>query len=152
LKAGQSPAVIEDLEAWAEGQPDDAPVWREISYLTRHSEAGRLRYNCFRCRGGPPGSGGIESTIRRGINLPLEGASIVWEEANVEAVFQLRAALLSGRWDEILNHTRAAMARDRRTDWCWEPLACLAELKALDQEDEESTQPSTKKQSKRTAA
>jgi hypothetical protein len=152
LKAGPSPAVIEDLEAWAEGQPDDAPVWREIGDLTRHSEAGRWRDNGFRCRGVPLGSGALESTIRRGINLRLKGTSIVGKEANVEAVFQLRAALLSGRWDEILNHTREAMARDRRTDWCWEPLAGLAELKALDQEDEESTQPSTKKQSKRTAA
>jgi hypothetical protein len=152
LKAGQSPVVIADLEALAAGQPEDSVVWRELGYLTRHSEAGRLRYNCFRCRGVPLGSGAIESTIRRVINLRLKGTSVFWTEANAEAVFQLRAALLSGRWDEILEHTRAAMARDRRTDWRWEPPACLAELKALDQEDEESTQPSTKKQSKRTAA
>lgn len=152
LKAGRSPAVIEELEALAAGQPDDAPVWREIGYLTRHSEAGRLRYDCFRCRGVPLGSGAIESTIRRVINLRLKGTSLFWTEANAEAVFQLRAALLSGRWEEILNHTREAMARDRRTDWGWEPLKCLAELKALDQDDEGSTQPSTNKPSKRTAA
>jgi hypothetical protein len=48
--------------------------------------------------------------------------------------------------------TRAATARDRRTDWRWEPLACLAELKALDAQDEGSPQPSTEKHSKRTAA
>jgi hypothetical protein len=152
LKAGQSQAVIEDLEAQAAGQPADSAVWREISYLTRHSEAGRLRYNGFRCRGVPLGSGAIESTIRRVINLRLKGTSIFWEEANAEAVLQLRAAVLSGRWDEIVDHTREAMARDRRTDWRWEPLECLAELKALEDEDEESTQPSTKKHSKRTAA
>jgi hypothetical protein len=152
LKAGQSQAVIEDLEAQAAGQPADSAVWREIGYLTRHSEAGRLRYNCFRCRGVPLGSGAIESTIRRVINLRLKGTSIFWEEANAEAVLQLRAAVLSGRWDEIVDHTREAMARDRRTDWRWEPLECLAELKALEDEDEESTQPSTKKHSKRTAA
>ena len=152
LKAGQSPVVIEDLEALAADQPEDSPVWREINYLTRHSEAGRLRYHCFRCRGVPLGSGAIESTIRRVLNLRMKGTSLFWTEANAEAVFQLRAALLSGRWEEMLDHTREAMARDRRTDWDWEPLACLAELKALDQEDEESTQPSTKKHSKRTAA
>jgi hypothetical protein len=152
LKAGQSQMVIEALEVLAAGQPDDSPVWREIGYLTRHSEAGRLRYHCFRCRGVPLGSGAIESTIRRMINLRLKGTSIFWEEANAEAVFQLRAAVLSGRWEEFLNHTQEAMARDRRTDWRWEPPACLAELKALDDEDEESTQPSTKKHSKRTAA
>ena len=152
LKAGQSQAVIEDLEALAAGLDEDSAVWREIGYLTRHSEAGRLRYNCFRCRGVPLGSGAIESTIRRVINLRLKGTSIFCEEANAEAVIQLRAAVLSGRWEESLNHTREAMARDRRTDWRWEPLECLAELKALEDEDEESTQPSTKKHSKRTAA
>src|SRR6516165_5868060 len=152
LKAGRSRVVIEQLEGLAAGQPADSPVWREISYLRRHSEAGRLRYNCFRCRGVPLGSGAIESTIRRVINLRLKGTSIFWKEANAEAVIQLRAAVLSGRWEESLNHTREAMARDRRTDWRWEPLECLAELKAREDEDEESTQPSTKKHSKRTAA
>jgi hypothetical protein len=152
LRAGQSQAVIADLEALAAGLDEDSAVWREIGYLTRHSEAGRLRYHCFRYRGVPLGSGAIESTIRRVINLRLKGPSLFWEEANAEAVLQLRAAVLSGRWEESLNHTREAMARDRRTDWRWEPLECLAELKALEDEDEESTQPSTKKHSKRTAA
>jgi len=152
LKAGQSRAVIEELEGLAAGKAAGSPVWREINYLTKHSEAGRLRYNCFRCRGVPLGSGAIESTIRRVINLRLKGTSIYWTEENAEAVFQLRAAVVSGRWDEVMNHTQEAMARDRRTDWRWTPPECLAELKALGDEDEESTQPSTKKQSKRTAA
>jgi hypothetical protein len=152
LKAGRSRVVIAELEALAAGLDEDSAVWREIGYLSRHSEAGRLRYNCFRCRGVPLGSGAIESTIRRVINLRLKGTSLFWEEANAEAVLQLRAAVLSGRWEESVNHTREAMARDRRTDWRWEPLECLAELKALEDEDEESTQPSTKKHSKRTAA
>jgi hypothetical protein len=144
--------VIEELEALAVGQPDDSAVWRELGYLTKHSEAGRLRYHCFRYRGVPLGSGAIESTIRRVINLRLKGTSIFWTEENAEAVFQLRAAVVSDRWEEILDHTREAMARDRRTDWRCEPPACLVELKALEDDDEESTQPSTKKHSKRTAA
>ena len=152
LKAGQSRVVLEELKGLAAGQPADSPVWREIGYLSRHSAAGRLRYHCFRCRGVPLGSGAIESTIRRVINLRLKGTSIFWKEASVEAVFQLRAAVLSGRWGEILDHTREAMARDRRTEWHWEPPACLAELKTLGDGDEISTQPSTKKHSKRTAA
>ena len=152
LKEGKSPMVIEELEELAVDQPDDSPVWREIRYLTKHSEAGRLRYDCFRCRGVPMGSGAIESTIRRVINLRLKGNSIYWTEDNAEAVFQLRAAVVSGRWEEIVEHTREAMAKDRRTDWRWTPPECLAELKALDDEDDDLTQPSTKKQSKRTAA
>jgi hypothetical protein len=152
LKAGQSTLVIAALEAMTVGQPEDSAVWRELGYLSRHEAAGRLRYKSFRCRGVPLGSGAIESTIRRVINLRLKGTSIFWTEENAEAVFQLRAAVVSGRWEEILDHTREAMARDRRTDWRCEPPACLAELKALKDDDEVSTQPSRKKHSKRTAA
>jgi hypothetical protein len=152
LKAGRGTIVIEALEAMAVGQPEDSVVWRELGYLSRHEAAGRLRYKCFRCRGVPLGSGAIESTIRRVINLRLKGTSIFWTEENAEAVFQLRAAVVSGRWEEILDHAREAMARDRRTDWRCEPPACLAELKAMKDDDTGSTQPSTKKHSKRTAA
>jgi hypothetical protein len=152
LKAGKSRAVVGELEALAAGRPEGEAVWREIGYLSRHSDAGRLRYNCFRARGVPLGSGAIESTIRRVINLRLKGSSIYWTEANAEAVFQLRAAVVSGRWEEIVEHTRAAMARDRRTGWHWTPPECLAELKSLDERDDGVTQTSKRKQSKRSAA
>lgn len=152
LKRGESKAVLADLEELAADQPEDSPVWREIRYVRKHCDAGRLRYNCFRYRGVPLGSGAIESTIRRVINLRLKGNSIYWSEENAEAVFQLRAAVVSGRWEEIVERTREAMARDRRTDWRWTPPECLAELKALDEEDDDLTQTSTGKQSKRSAA
>ncbi|MGP0067502.1 MAG: hypothetical protein ACLQGP_28395 [Isosphaeraceae bacterium] len=152
LKAGQSTIVIEALEAMAVGQPEDSAIWRELGYLSRHEAAGRLRYKCFRCRGVPLGSGAIESTIRRVINLRLKGTSIFWTEENAEAVIQLRAAVVSGRWEEILDHTRESMARDRRTDWRCEPPACLAELKVMKDDDEGLAQPSRKKHSTRTAA
>jgi hypothetical protein len=151
LKEGKSRLVLGELKVLAMNEPDDSPAWREIRYLIKHSDAGRLRYKCFRSRGVPMGSGAIESTIRRVINLRLKGNGIYWTEENAEAVFQLRAAVLSGRWEEILAHTRDAMARDRRTEWRWTPPECLAELKALDDEEDESTQTSTQKQSKRTA-
>jgi len=152
LKEGQSRDVIAELKTLAVNEPDDSPMWREIRYLTKHSDAGRLRYSSFRCGSVPRGSGVIESTIRRVINLRLKGNGISWTEDNAEAVFQLRAAVVSGRWEEVLEHTRAAMAKDRRTEWRWIPPECLAELKALDDEDDDSTQPSTKKQSTRAVA
>jgi hypothetical protein len=152
LKEGQSREVIAELKTLAVNEPDDSPMWREIRYLTKHSDAGRLRYSSFRCGSVPRGSGVIESTIRRVINLRLKGSGISWTEDNAEAVFQLRAAVVSGRWEEVLEHTRAAMAKDRRTEWRWIPLECLAELKSLDDEDDDSTQPLTKKQSTRAVA
>jgi hypothetical protein len=152
LKAGKSRVVLDELEALAGGRSKKEPIWREIGYLTRHSEAGRLRYDCFRYRGVPRGSGAIESTIRRVINLRLKGNSIYWTEGNAEAVFQLRAAVISGRWEEIVEHTRKAMARDRRRAWRWTPPECLAALKALDEQDDDEMQMSTRKQSARSAA
>jgi hypothetical protein len=152
LKQGKSQAVIEELEALAEGSPADSPVWREIRYLTKHAEARRLRYDIFRSWRLPMGSGAIESTIRRVINLRLKGNSIYWTEENAEAVFQLRAAVVSGRWDEIFEHTQGAMARDRRKTWRWTPPDCLAELKALGAEDDEMSQTPTAKRTKRHAA
>jgi hypothetical protein len=152
LKKGESKAVLAELEQKAAHQPEDSPMWREIRYLRKHSDAGRLRYNCFRFRGVPLGSGAIESTIRRVINLRLKGNSIYWTEDNAEAVFQLRAAVVSGRWEEIIGHTREAIARDRRTDWRWTPPECLAVLKTLVEEDDDLTQQSTNKHSRRDAA
>jgi hypothetical protein len=152
LKEGKSEEVIAELKVLAVKEADDSAMWREIRYLTKHTDAGRLRYKRFRRRGVPMGSGAIESTIRRVINLRLKGSGIFWTEDNAEAVFQLRAAVVSGRWEEILEQTRGAMAKDRRTEWRWMPPECLAELKALTDESDESTQPSTKKQSKRTAS
>jgi hypothetical protein len=152
LKEGKSEDVIAELKVLAVNEPDDSAMWREIRYLTKHSDAGRLWYSRFRRRGVPMGSGAIESTIRRVINLRLKGNSIYWTEDYAEAVFQLRAAVVSGRWEEILAHTRAAIAKDRRTEWRWTPPECLADLKALEDEDDELTQPATKKRSKRAAA
>jgi len=152
LKKGKSKVVLDELEDLAKDQYDDSPVWREVRYLRKHSEAGRLRYECFRYRGLPIGSGAIESTIRRVINLRLKGNSIYWTEDNAEAVFQLRAAVVSGRWEEVVEHTQAAVAKDRRTNWHWTPLECLAELKALDKENDDLTQPSTRKRAKHSAA
>ena len=85
--------MIEALEGLAVGRPEGCDVWRELDYLSRHAATGRMRYKCFRLRGVPLGSGAIESTIRRLINLRLKGTSIFWTEANAEAVFQLRAAV-----------------------------------------------------------
>jgi len=76
LKEGKSRDVIAELQVLAVNAPADSPLWREIRYLTKHTDAGRLRYNCFRCRGEPMGSGAIESTIRRVINLRLKGNGI----------------------------------------------------------------------------
>jgi hypothetical protein len=49
----------------------------------------------------PIGSGAIESTIRRVVNLRLKGASIYWHKKSAEAVLLLRSYYKAGRWNHL---------------------------------------------------
>jgi hypothetical protein len=130
LKKGRAHRVTAELSLLAANQPSDAEVWTAIRYLEKHADAGHMKYLQFRKRGVALGSGAIESAIRRVVNLRLKGNGILWEVANAEAMLALRAAALTGRWDEALEHARQAMARDRRLDWRWRSPDIPAELNA----------------------
>jgi hypothetical protein len=47
----------------------------------------------------PIGSGAVESTVRRVVNLRLKGASIFWCRASAEAILLLRSYYKAGRWN-----------------------------------------------------
>ena len=128
LKAGRWEAVTADLIALAFDAPDDSDVWTEIDDLFNHGNAGRLAYSRFRREGLPSGSGAIESTIRRVINLRLKSNGMFWMEENAEAIFAVRALWLSERWDETLVRVRSSMSTDRRRNWKWEAPDVLQEL------------------------
>ena len=61
------------------------------------------------------GSGAVESAVRRLVNLRIKGNGITWRKENAEGMLALRAAAITDRWDETLEHVRATMASDRRT-------------------------------------
>ena len=102
--AGASVPGDGQLSLLAESQPPQATVWTPIRYLEAHAEAGHLRYGYFRSRGVALGSGAIESAIRRVVNLRLKGPGLLWEEANAEGMLVVRAAVLTERWQETLQH------------------------------------------------
>ena len=81
----------------AKNHGEDLDTERE--YWRRNRE--RLRFAAFRQRGLPNGSGAVESSVRRVINLRLKGASITWTQEHAEGVLHLRAHAKSGRWDEL---------------------------------------------------
>ena len=84
------------------GDGDDDNYWE------RNKD--RMRYDAFRAQGIPIGSGAVESSVRRVVNLRRKGASIVWTEDHAEGVLHLRAHAKSGRWHElehdVLIHSR----------------------------------------------
>mgnify|MGYP000564925865 FL=1 len=87
------------LRRLAKGRTEKHQVWTEIEYVRKHGAAGHLQYLSFKRRGIPLGSGAIESAIRRVINLRLKSNAIYWLEENAEAMFALRASLLTDRWE-----------------------------------------------------
>jgi hypothetical protein len=53
------------------------------------------------------------------IHLRGKGHGIDGREENAEAMLMLRAAALSGRWEETRERVQMTMATDRRRDWRW---------------------------------
>jgi len=120
LRNGQWRHVVEELSELAEGFQNEA-MKPEIAYLQKHGEAGRLSYPHFRALGIPLGSGAIESSIRRVINLRLKGSGMFWRDANAESMLQVRAQVISNRWDERVRAMRQLRRSTGTTDWTWQP-------------------------------
>jgi hypothetical protein len=121
LRNGQWRRVVDELTELAEDEPAGSDVHTEIAYLRKHGEAGRLKYPHFRSLGLPIGSGAIESSVRRVINMRLKGNGIFWREENAEAMLQVRAQVITNRWDERLTAMREHLIKDGRLKRVWEP-------------------------------
>ena len=121
LKRSRYDEVVSELKKRAKRKKLNVnhDVWTEIRYLEKHGSEGHLQYLTLRRRGIPLGSGAIESTIRRVINLRLKGNTMYWLEENAEGMFAIRALILCERWEDTLSRLRQTMARDRRINWKW---------------------------------
>jgi hypothetical protein len=128
LRNGQWRRVVDELTELARDASEDSKVWTEIAYLQKHGAAGRLKYPTFRGLGLPLGSGAIESNVRRVVNLRLKGNAIYWREENAEAMLQIRALVLTNRWDERLAELRRLQSHDGRTEWRWLPQDMRAQV------------------------
>ena len=130
LRNGQWRRVVEELEDLAADEPEKEKMATEIAYLRKHGEAGRMSYPHYRRLGVPLGSGAIESSIRRVINLRIKSNSMFWREPHAEQMLQVRAQLISGRWDSRLRAMRQLNRRDGRVDWSWTPRSMSSKTEA----------------------
>jgi hypothetical protein len=121
LRNGQWKRVVEELRELAEDELKESKVHTEIAYLEKHGQAGRLNYVQFTKHGIPLGSGAIESSIRRVLNLRMKNNATFWLHDNAEIMLQLRAQVISKQWDARVKDVRAMCRYDARTDWGWEP-------------------------------
>jgi hypothetical protein len=130
LKKGHAAAVLNELERLAERRGALGALATPVAYLDKHLEAGHLEYDEMQRLGLPIGSGAIESAIRRVVNQRLKGNGLMWCEGNAEGMLLLRAAALTGRWEEALQQALQSSCRDGRQDWHWSSPDMPIQLKA----------------------
>lgn len=98
-KAGAS-MVLAELRA--AGNASKA-VEEAITYIERNGE--RMDYATAWANGRPIGSGPVEATCKSLVALRMKRPGSRWKEETGEHVIQLRALLLSDRWDQALRLT-----------------------------------------------
>jgi hypothetical protein len=91
--------VLEALRAVATTQRGKA-ITRALRYVEAHAH--RMRYAILEAHKLPIGSGQVESTVRRVINLRFKAPGSFWTERTVSGLMHLRAAFKAGRWDEVM--------------------------------------------------
>jgi hypothetical protein len=99
LKEGKVDQVIEEARGFCVGR-NAKKILKEVTYFA--DRRAFMQYAEFAKRGIPLGSGGVESAIRRVVNLRLKGPSIFWRGPNAECMLHLRSYLKAGRWDELM--------------------------------------------------
>ncbi len=75
---------------------------RAKNYLLKRLASGHLNYDLALSLKMPLGSGSVESTIRRIVNLRLKNASMFWRPENAEDLLVLRSFYKSGRHENII--------------------------------------------------
>jgi hypothetical protein len=130
LKKGEAARVLDELERLGEQRGVLEAMATPVAYLDKHLEAGHLGYGDLQRRGLPIGSGAIESAIRRVINQRLKGNGLMWCADNAEGMVLLRAAALTGRWEEMLERALQSKWEDGRLRWNWSSPDMLFQLNA----------------------
>jgi hypothetical protein len=74
---------------------------REQAYFKTHLP--HMRYKEIKEAGLPMGSGGVESGIRRVVNMRLKGPGIFWKEEFADAMLLLRSYYKANRWNLLKN-------------------------------------------------
>jgi hypothetical protein len=100
LLQGEVEQVITAVQGLCRGRHSKA-MRTHLHYLIKNQS--RMAYAQLMAMKLPIGSGAIESTVRRVVNLRLKGPGIFWCRASAEAILLLRSYYKAGRWN-LLKH------------------------------------------------
>ena len=101
LFSGDVESFEREVKALQKGSRSGSVLRTAGNYLLKHVRAGHMNYGEMRRRKFPIGSGVIESTIRRVVNLRLKGASVYWKESTANDMLLLRCLYKANRWKSI---------------------------------------------------
>jgi len=107
LRAGKVDRLVEHILSLAVGRRAKE-IKSHVGYFERNAD--RMQYRQFRSRGIPCGSGAVESTVRRVVNLRLKSNSKFWLQDNAEGMLLLRSYLKAGRFDDMFDWSLRAAA------------------------------------------
>lgn len=96
LRQGHISLVIDAVKSASKGSRNPL-LRRERDYFIKNQS--RMRYQQVARWQLPIGSGAMESSIRRVVNLRLKGAGIYWLEESANEMLMLRCYYKAGRWD-----------------------------------------------------
>jgi hypothetical protein len=98
LLPGQVEQVLAAVQAICRGRHSKA-IRTQREYVVKNRS--RMVYAKLSAMKLPIGSGAMESTVRRMVNLRLKGPRIFWCRARAEAILLLRSYYTAGRWNML---------------------------------------------------
>jgi hypothetical protein len=101
--------ILDDLVASGRR---DKPVHDAITYIENNHD--RMDYAAALQDGLPVGSGPVEATCKSLVALRMKRPGSRWKETTGQHVIQLRALLLSDRWQAAMDHTLKPLRRPVR--------------------------------------
>lgn len=96
LLKGKAADVVQAVQMLCRGRNSKA-IKTERDYFVRNER--RLDFSTVKALNLPIGSGAIESSIRRVVNLRLKGPCTFWYRENAEKMIMLRSYYKAGRWN-----------------------------------------------------
>ena len=102
---GNKDSFEEEIKALQKNSRKGSVLRTAGNYLLKHLKAGDMNYAEARRFKFPIGSGVIESTVRRVVNLRLKGPSVYWTELMAEDMLLLRSMYKAKRW-QLLEYQR----------------------------------------------